>query len=92
MIRRYIIWRNKHAADERLRVVGRHLGPNPPGSPGGCRWCWEGRLEHGECGLHLVTGPPARSGGTRQSARIPKRRVIPRQHRPDEALGRSRAA
>ncbi|MEU4501813.1 IS5 family transposase [Streptomyces sp. NPDC024089] len=80
----------KTVYERHRRVCGRYLGPDLPGRPGGCRRRGTHRLEHGQRGLHVLPGSPAcRWSAQAPSADAGKRRA-PRQHRPDEGLGRSR--
>ncbi len=48
------------------------------------------RLVHGERGFDLVPRSPARCRGTQEGTARSEKRSTPRQHRPDEGLGRSR--
>ncbi|MGW0032816.1 IS5 family transposase [Streptomyces sp. NPDC003314] len=48
------------------------------------------RVEHGQRRLDIMPCTPARGRGPEEEATRPEKRTMPRHHRPDEGLGRSR--
>lgn len=71
-------------------VSGRHTGQDLRGFPVRRRCRGPRRLVDGVRRLHFLPCPPARRWGPQESARGSGKRRPPRQHRPDEGLGRSR--
>jgi hypothetical protein len=71
-------------------VGGRHLGPSPCGHPGDAdaesRIDWSMvSVDSTSCRAHQHA-----AGARKRRPRVPGKRATPRQHRPDEGLGRSR--
>lgn len=71
-------------------VRRRHMGSDPAVGPGRYRSGGPARLEHGGRRLNHVPGPPARGRGPQGRPQGSEKRTTPRNHRPDEGLGRSR--
>lgn len=71
-------------------VGGRHLGQDLRGRPGRRRRGRPDRPVDGERRFDLLPGPSARRRGSQETATSAGKRRAPRQHHPDEGLGRSR--
>ncbi len=67
-----------------------YLGADTPGRPGRSRCRGPDRLEHGGRRLDVLPRPPARRRSPQEGSPDTEKRSTPRQHRPDEGLGRSR--
>lgn len=66
------------------------MGQALRGRPGRRRRGRPHRLVDGERGLYLLPGPSARRRSTQEASEAAGKRRAPREHRPDEGLGRSR--